>query len=72
MCAARSGYRPDMSNNTPEPLEPLDDSPDTANEENDDSEQDIEGRYPDADPETDVRDPEGGQPRTAIRPPQSG
>ena len=61
-----------MSKDTPEPLEPLDDVAGTDNGENDDSDQDIEGRYPDAERGTEAFDSEAGQPTTAIRPPQSG
>jgi hypothetical protein len=63
-----------MTNETTEPLEPIDDSADTDSEENDDSAQDLDGRYPDDDAAADdvAPDPSPGQPSSAIRPPQSG
>jgi hypothetical protein len=74
MTTQRCGYRLIMTSETPEPLEPLDDAETTSSEENDDSDQDIEGRYPDSSSDTvsDDREAEPGQPSSAIRPPQSG
>jgi hypothetical protein len=70
----RCGYPLLVTTETPEPLEPIDDSETTSSEENDDSDQDIEGRYPDGSSEDEGQDPDvaTGQPSSAIRPPQSG